>query len=119
MGRHGIGFADQEFLRAVGLLDEQSHFPAVSVDFFEELDSLRGRGHVRGPISPSLNDTCGLLVDGFDTDSMLLMPHNPPEYAGFIEAAPRISDLVSSRACCLLPPQVVMRFWYRSQVKPA
>ena len=47
----------------------------------------RGRAHVRGPISPSLNDTCGLLIDGFDTDSMLLMPHNPPEYAGFIESA--------------------------------
>ena len=30
---------------------------------------------------------CGLLVDGFDTDPMLLMPHNPPEYAGFIESA--------------------------------
>jgi hypothetical protein len=47
----------------------------------------RGRAHVRGPISPSMNDTCGLLIDGFDTDPMLLMPHNPPEYAGFIEQA--------------------------------
>lgn len=47
----------------------------------------RGRAHVRGPISPSLNDMCGLLVDGFDTDPMLLMPHNPPEYAAFIERA--------------------------------
>ena len=40
----------------------------------------RGRAAVRGPISPSLNEMCGLLVDGFDTDPMLLMPHNPPEY---------------------------------------
>lgn len=47
----------------------------------------RGRSYVRGPISPSLNDMCGLLIDGFDTDPMLLMPHNPPEYAGFIERA--------------------------------
>ncbi|HEV2986214.1 MAG TPA: hypothetical protein VGX46_17575 [Vicinamibacterales bacterium] len=47
----------------------------------------RGRAHVRGPINPSMNDSCGLLVDGFDTDPMLLMPHNPPEYAAFIEAA--------------------------------
>ena len=49
--------------------------------------TARGRAHVRGPISPSLNDTCGLLIDGFDTDPMLLMPHNPPEYAQFIESA--------------------------------
>jgi GNAT superfamily N-acetyltransferase len=33
-----------------------------------------------------MNDNCGLLVEGFDTRSMLLMPHNPPEYAAFIEA---------------------------------
>ena len=48
--------------------------------------SRRGRRRaaaraVRGPISPSLNEMCGLLVDGFDSDPMLLMPHNPPEYA--------------------------------------
>ena len=47
----------------------------------------RGRAHVRGPINPSLNDNCGLLIDGFDADPMLLMPHNPPAYAGMIEAA--------------------------------
>ena len=47
----------------------------------------RGRAVVRGPISPSLNEMCGLLVDGFDTDPMLLMPHNPPEYAAQIESA--------------------------------
>ena len=29
----------------------------------------------------------GLLVDGFDTDPMLMMPHNPPEYAAQIESA--------------------------------
>ncbi len=48
-----------------------------------------GRGarprRVRGPISPSLNEMCGLLIDGFDTDPMLLMPHNPPEYGAQIE----------------------------------
>jgi hypothetical protein len=55
----------------------------------------RGRGHVRGPISPSLNDMCGLLIDGFDTDPMLLMPHNPPEYAAHIESAgyAKVKDL--------------------------
>jgi len=47
----------------------------------------RGRGCLRGPINPSLNDHAGLLIDGFDTDPMILMPHNPREYAAFIEAA--------------------------------
>jgi hypothetical protein len=55
----------------------------------------RGRTLVRGPLNPSLNESAGLLVEGFDTDPMLLMPHNPPEYAGFIESAGygKIKDL--------------------------
>lgn len=55
----------------------------------------RGRAHVRGPANPSLNETAGLLIDGFDTDPMLLMPHNPPEYAAFIESAgyAKVKDL--------------------------
>jgi hypothetical protein len=55
----------------------------------------RGRRAVRGPINPSLNDHAGLLIDGFDADPMILMPHNPPAYAGFIEAAGyrKIKDL--------------------------
>ena len=47
----------------------------------------RGRAALRGPINPSLNESAGLLVDGFDSDPVLMMPHNPPEYAAQIEAA--------------------------------
>ncbi|HXI29922.1 MAG TPA: hypothetical protein VNG89_15895, partial [Vicinamibacterales bacterium] len=47
----------------------------------------RGRTAIRGPINPSLNESAGLLVDGFDTDPVLMMPHNPPAYADQIEAA--------------------------------
>ena len=55
----------------------------------------RGRSRVRGPINPALNESAGLLIDGFDTDPMLLMPHNPPEYGAFIESAgyTKVKDL--------------------------
>jgi len=53
----------------------------------EQWAGARGRTRLRGPISPSLNEMCGVLIDGFDTDPMLLMPHNPPEYGAQIEAA--------------------------------
>ncbi len=48
---------------------------------------LRAQGleHVRGPANPSLNDTAGLLVDGFDRQPAILMPYNPPYYADFLE----------------------------------
>src|SRR5881296_1405147 len=55
----------------------------------------RGRTSVRGPLNPSLNESAGLLIDGHDTDSMLMMPRNPPEYAAFIEGAgyEKVKDL--------------------------
>ena len=47
----------------------------------------KGRAAVRGPLNPSLNESGGLLISGFDTDPMLMMPRNPREYAAFIESA--------------------------------
>lgn len=46
----------------------------------------RGMTAWRGPVNPSLNYTCGLLVDGFTSAPVFLMTYNPPYYAGLIEA---------------------------------
>jgi hypothetical protein len=40
-----------------------------------------------GPVNPSTNDECGLLVDGFDAPPCLMMPYNPPYYASLLEGA--------------------------------
>jgi hypothetical protein len=50
---------------------------------------LRAKGHdvMRGPASFSVNDECGLLVDGYDTPATLMMPHNPPYYIRLVEGA--------------------------------
>ena len=50
---------------------------------------LRSRGldTIRGPMSFSVNDECGLLIDGFDSPNTLMMPHNPPYYLPLIETA--------------------------------
>ena len=47
----------------------------------------KGISAVRGPVNPSLNYECGLLIDGFDSPPMFMMTHNPPYYARLIEAA--------------------------------
>ena len=49
---------------------------------------LRQRGMTawRGPVNPSLNYTCGLLIDGFGSPPVFLMTYNPPYYAALIEA---------------------------------
>lgn len=46
----------------------------------------RGMTAVRGPINPSLNYECGLLIDGFDSPPTFMMTYNPPFYPRLIEA---------------------------------
>jgi hypothetical protein len=40
---------------------------------------------MRGPLNPSTNYACGLLVDGFDLAPAVMMPWNPPYYAVLLE----------------------------------
>jgi GNAT superfamily N-acetyltransferase len=50
---------------------------------------LAGHGctEMVGPVSPSTNDECGLLVEGFDDRPRFLMPYNPPYYPLLMERA--------------------------------
>ncbi len=45
----------------------------------------QGMAALRGPLSFSQNDECGLLVDGFDGAPMVMMPYNPRYYIEFLE----------------------------------
>ena len=47
----------------------------------------RGLDTMRGPMNPSINDECGLLVWGFGTPPTLMMPYNPPYYVALHEDA--------------------------------
>ncbi|MFT4061398.1 MAG: hypothetical protein QM642_03465 [Edaphocola sp.] len=48
---------------------------------------LRGRGlsTMAGPVNPSTNEVCGMLIQGFDSSPMLLMPYNYPYYIQLME----------------------------------
>jgi hypothetical protein len=50
--------------------------------FAAACDWLRGQGltSARGPYSPSINDVCGLLTEGFEDPPCVFMPWNPPRY---------------------------------------
>ena len=47
----------------------------------------RGCDRARGPMNPSMNAECGLLIQGFDSPPAALMPYNPPEYPAIFEQA--------------------------------
>lgn len=79
-GRPGRGEFGQ--LEAI---DDADVFRAL---FDVACDWLRGerRSEVAGPFDLSINQQCGLLVDGFDASPMMLMNHNPRYYAERVEA---------------------------------
>lgn len=45
----------------------------------------KGMVFMRGPLNPSTNYTCGMLVDGFDKPPALMMPWNPRYYPELLE----------------------------------
>jgi GNAT superfamily N-acetyltransferase len=62
--------------------------PEVAAALFDAAGAwLRQRGLavMRGPASPSLNEEAGLLVQGFGSPPVLMMPYNPAWYADLIE----------------------------------
>lgn len=62
---------------------------AVFAHLFRAAESWlaqRGARRVTGPFNLSINEECGLLIDGFDTPPVVMMGHARPYYARHIEA---------------------------------
>ncbi|MCX7702999.1 MAG: N-acetyltransferase [Planctomycetota bacterium] len=62
-------------------------------------EAVRKRGclSIIGPSSPTTNDECAMLVDGFDSPPTFMMPYNPPYYSRLLEASgfAKVKDIVS------------------------
>lgn len=130
--------------RIAAILDHDDHagrFPRIGAfGFFESIDSelvaaallrsakdwlgARGASVLRGPMNPSINHECGLLVDGFDSAACIMMTYNPPYYERLFESAgfEKARDLYAYRLSCggikmdklsramrVCPPQVRIR----------
>jgi GNAT superfamily N-acetyltransferase len=67
----------------------------------------KGARMIRGPVNPSMNYECGLLVDGFDSSPRIMMTYNPPYYAVMLERAglSKAKDLYAYYS----PPDRVLR----------
>ena len=68
---------------------ETEEEPAVAralLDAAERWCAAQGATILRGPVSPSTNDECGLLVEGFHLPPVFMMPYNPPWYAERFES---------------------------------
>jgi hypothetical protein len=71
-----------------GLLEAEDAETAAAL-FAAAEDWLRGQGMHRslGPLSISIWDEPGLLIEGFDTPPTIMLGHNSPLYQAWVEAA--------------------------------
>lgn len=88
------GIIDHNYMRAhqekVGFFGffESIHDIGVAEGLLSRVAGwLKGHGmeKMAGPMNPSTNDECGLLIDGFDSSPCLMMPYNPPYYPPLFE----------------------------------
>jgi hypothetical protein len=94
---HQKKYADQT--GHFGFLDAEDD-PAIFTALIDAAQAwLRQRGMARaiGPVSFTTNEEIGLLVEGFDSLPMLMMPFHPPYNAGHIErnGYAKTKDIVS------------------------
>ncbi|MBI4057099.1 MAG: GNAT family N-acetyltransferase [Elusimicrobia bacterium] len=78
----------------------------------------KGKKLMRGPLNPSINDECGLLVEGFDSSPYILMTYNPPTYASLLEGygLKKAKDLYAHTLPCHDPlPERISRLVARLQ----
>lgn len=70
-----------------GFLEAEDNAETFQVLFETAEDWLRKKGMLwaRGPFSLSINDECGLLVDGFDSPPPIMLGHSLPYYGRRVE----------------------------------
>src|SRR6202012_3976104 len=71
---------------ALSALDDAEVFAAL-FKTAEEFLASRNIKRVQGPFTLSINEETGLLIDGFDTQPMMMMGHDHAYVAAHIEAA--------------------------------
>ena len=58
---------------------------AALLDAAKEWVRDQAMTHFRGPVNPSQNEDCGLLIDAFDSPPVIMMPYNPQYMVHHIE----------------------------------
>jgi len=79
----------QEKAGFFGFFESIPEVEAAETLFLQIRSWLKDRGMEKmvGPMNPSTNDECGLLIDGFESPPCLMMPYNPKYYSDLAEGA--------------------------------
>ncbi|GHF25177.1 DNA-binding protein [Kordiimonas sediminis] len=89
----------------------------VATALFDQAETWlkeRGMKRMQGPWSLSANEQCGMLIDGFDTPNMIMMPHGLPAYQDWTAAYgfEKAKDLYALQiGVDKEPPARIKRIW--------
>lgn len=82
-----------------GFFDCINDARAAGVLFNTACSWLKKRGYtkIQGPVNPSTNHTCGVLINHFDEDPFIMMPYNYAYYDELIQSCGlgKVKDLVA------------------------
>ena len=86
---HAYNEATGELVGAFGFYESIDSEPVTRCLIGAAVQWLREQGMavLRGPMNPSINYECGVLVDGFESPPRVMMTYNPPYYDRLIQAA--------------------------------
>lgn len=116
--RHGEGDGHFGFLEAE---NDPALFAALTNTAADWLRA-QGASKIAGPFNFSVNEECGLLVDGFDAPPYIMMPHGRPYYAERLEQL-GFTKAIDMHALEWLPvrefiPEKRLRFVEKALAKP-
>ncbi|WP_373190365.1 hypothetical protein [Halomonas sp.] len=111
-----------------GLLDAVDD-PAVFSALFNAAEgwlASRGARRITGPFNLTINDECGLLVEGFDTPPVMMMGHAPPysalrlEGQGYAAAKDLLAYWMRVDTLAFTPAmrRMIERWHHRVHVRP-
>jgi GNAT superfamily N-acetyltransferase len=86
----------------------------------EKWARAKGMTCIRGPMSFSMAEECGLQVEGFDEPAMLAVPQSLPYYGGLVEDAGygKAMDLLGYRWDIQAPPARMMEAIEKTRAQP-
>ncbi len=79
--QHGVGTGMFGFLE----LEDDPAVARALIDAAQAWLAERGRHHMIGPMDYTMNDECGILIEGFEREPMIKQPWHPPHYATLCE----------------------------------
>ena len=77
--------ADTGHFGALECINDPAVFSTLLLHAEAWLAARRAR-HISGPFNLSINQECGVLVEGFDSPPVIMMPHSPQWYSVLLES---------------------------------